>query len=92
VVEAAEEGEVAAAAEEDTAAVGHHMAVAEAEAEDTAVAATAHHGEAVTAVDTVREADRDTVRTRTMNETSVALSPHLIEQEQGRPKLKLERG
>jgi uncharacterized protein with GYD domain len=84
VVEAAEEGEVAAAAEEDTAAVGHHMAVAEAEAEDTAVAATAHHGEAVTAV--------DTVRTRTMNETSVASSPHLIEQEQGRPKLKLERG
>jgi hypothetical protein len=53
--------------------VGHHTAVAEVEAEVMAVAVavaaavTAHHGEAVTAVVTVREADRDTVRTRTMN-------------------------
>jgi hypothetical protein len=59
-VEAVHE-EVAAAAA-DTAAVDHPTVVAE--VEDLAVAAMAHHGEAATAVDTVREEDRDTVRTK----------------------------
>jgi hypothetical protein len=75
VVEAVE-GDLAAAA--DTAAVDRLMVVAE--AADLAAAAMAHHVEAVTAVDTVREEDRDTT-----------LHPYLIGEEQGRPKLKLEQ-
>jgi hypothetical protein len=61
-VEAVHE-EVAAAAA-DTAAVDHHTVVAE--VEDSAAAAMAHHGEAVTAVDTVREEGRDTARTKSV--------------------------
>jgi hypothetical protein len=62
-VEAVHE-EVAAAAAADTAAVDHHTVVAE--VEDSAAAAMAHHGEAVTAVDTVREEGRDTARTKSV--------------------------
>jgi hypothetical protein len=60
-VEAVHE-EVAAPAA-DTAAVDHHTVVAEVE-DSAAAAAMAHHGEAVTAVDTVREEGRDTARTK----------------------------
>jgi hypothetical protein len=61
VVEAVE-GDLAAAA--DTAAVDRLMVVAE--AADLAAAAMAHHVEAVTAVDTVREEDRDTALTKSV--------------------------
>jgi hypothetical protein len=54
--------EVAAAAAADMAAVGHPTVVAE--VEDLAAEAMVHHAEAVTAVDTVREEDRDTALTK----------------------------
>jgi hypothetical protein len=61
VVEAVE-GDLVAAA--DTAAVDRLMVVAE--AADLAAAAMAHHVEAVTAVDIVREEDRDTALTKSV--------------------------
>jgi hypothetical protein len=62
VVEAVE-GDLVAAA--DTAAVDRLMVVAEA-ADLAAAAAMAHHVEAVTAVDIVREEDRDTALTKSV--------------------------